>query len=322
MQEFVEQFVSLCKKKPRRIVFPEALDVRILETARFLVDHRLAFPLLLGVPSAIRDFAARNKISTQGIRISHPLHDPEFNSYVKKLSMDKEINRTDAEELLRDPLNIAHWMVKAGTADLCIAGNVEKTDHVLRSAIRYTGVKPGVKTVSGAYLMVAPDNQKILLFADCIVTPRPTSEQSAEIAVQSAETYTALTGDISRVAMLSFSTAGSAAHEMADKVREAVAMVKKNRPSLLLEGEIQIDAAIVPEIAAQKAPNGRLQGQANVFVFPSLNAADSGWKILKELAGYTAIGSFLQGLNGRVIKLCDTCTTDDIINIALVASGL
>ena len=325
MLNFVEKFIPDSKKNPKKIVFSEALDIRVLEAARFLCDRRLAIPLLLGIPSEIRDFAAKNKISTQGIKIQHPLHQSEFDRFAKELThldQDKNLSRLDAGDLLRDPLNMGMWMVRSGSVDICIAGNLGKTAEILRAAIRFTGLKPGHKTVSGGYLMLSPDDQKLLYLADCIVTPRPTPEQSAEIAIHTSEMFFKLTNTIPKVAMLSFSTRRSAEHEMSDKVRDAVLLAQKKRPSLILDGEVQFDAAIVPEIALRKAPDCRLQGQANVLVFPSLNAADIGRQILKMLGGYTAIGPFLQGLNGTVITLPNICSTEDIINVALAASGL
>jgi len=323
MPKLIEQCTERLKKKQKQIVFTDALDERILAAARHLVDHRLAIPLLLGTPSEIREFAQKHGIRTQGLRIQHPLHDTNFDKYVKVLYQQRQrhgLTRFDANELLRDPITFGAMLVQQKQADVCISGNCSDTANVLKAAIQIIGLKPVSKTVSSFYLMVSPDEKSVLAFGDCNVVPRPDSQQLAEIAISTAQNYNTLTGEEPRVAMLSFSTNHSAEHELVDIVRESVLIAKKMKSALILDGEVQFDAAIVPEVAQKKAPNCRLEGRANVFIFPSLNAANIGYNIAESLVGYRAIGPFTQGLNGNMHVLSRLTSTENIIDVALIAS--
>lgn len=323
MPELIETLRQQCRRKQKQVVFTDAMDIRVIEAARQLFDQKLAIPVLLGTPSEIRTFAEKEGIHTRGLRIHHPLHMENFNAMVKdlfQLRQLKGMTRFDAENSLRDPLIMGIMLIRHKQADVCIGGNITDTLKILRTAIQLLGVKANHKTVSSYILLISPDNEKVLAFADCSVVPRPTPQQMVDIAVNTAENFERFTGSEPRVAMLSFSTNKSAEHEMTQKVHDAVQLAKKQRPSLFVDGEIQFDAAIVPSIARQKAPTCRLEGRANVFIFPSLNAANIGYKIAQHLVGFKGIGPVLQGLNGNMQSISIGCSTEDIINLALIAS--
>ena len=325
MSELIEKFRQQCRQKPKQIVFTDVLDVRVLQTSRYLVDQKLAVPVLLGTPSEVRAYAEKEGVHTRGLRIRHPLHNDKFNAMAKDLHQLRQLSgmtRFEAEEILRNPLTMGAMLIRHKQVNVCISGNITNTAQAVRTAIQLLGVKENHKTVSSYFLMISPDHEKVFAFADCTVIPVPTSEQMAEIAITTAEHYKQLTGIEPRVAMLSFSTNKSADHELTQKVSQAVTLAKEQRPSLILDGEVQFDAAIDRSIAKQKAPNCRLEGNANVFIFPSLNAGNIGYQIAQHLVGFKTIGPFLQGLNGNMHSIPQVCNTEDMINLALIASCL
>ncbi|MDE5842681.1 MAG: phosphotransacetylase, partial [Muribaculaceae bacterium] len=214
-------------------------------------------------------------------------------------------------------------MIKAGNADCMVAGALSPTSHVLRAAFQILKTKPGISVVSGAFIMLLPENvpygdEHMLIFADCAVVPDPTSEELAQIAVETAKTTKNIAGLDPRVAMLSFSTWGSAEHERVDKVRNAVEIAKQMDPSLCIDGELQSDAAIVPEVAAKKAPGSVVAGHANTLIFPSLEVGNIAYKLVQRLAGAGAVGPILQGLAAPVNDLSRGATVEDIINTIIV----
>ncbi|HJM35247.1 MAG TPA: phosphate acyltransferase [Acidimicrobiales bacterium] len=218
-----------------------------------------------------------------------------------------------------DPLIAAALLVKSGKADAAVAGATRSTGEVLKTGFQILGVSPEVEVVSSSFLMVLPNGMN-LAYGDCAVLPEPNSEQLCSIAISTASTYKTLTGEEPRVAMLSFSTHGSADHPKVIKVRDAVSLIRECDPKLLVDGELQFDAAWVPEIAASKAPDSLLQGAANVFIFPDLDSANIAYKITERLAGARAIGPLLQGLDGIFHDLSRGCSTQDIIDLAVISA--
>jgi phosphotransacetylase len=213
-------------------------------------------------------------------------------------------------------------MVRRGDAGCCVAGNLSSTASVLRAALRVIGPAKGMKTVSSIFLMIPPSKGRALGFADCSVVPEPTVEQLADIAISSAASFANLTGEAPRVAMLSFSTRGSVQHPAVDLVAQATALVRSRCPDLLVEGEMQFDAAVVPEIASRKLPGSRISGEANVFVFPNLSAGNIGYKIAERLGGYSALGPLIQGLDGPMHDLSRGCSARDMFEVPLLAAKM
>jgi phosphate acetyltransferase len=227
-------------------------------------------------------------------------------------------DREEAQQLLQNPLYYAASMVDAGLADCCVAGSIATTADVIRAAIHVLGLKSGTSTVSSTFLMAMPDGN-VYTYADCGVVPYPDKEQLADIALESARTHRLLTCQEPRVAMLSFSTKGSAVHPRSQLVQEALKIAKRINPELIIDGELQFDAAIIPDIAKRKAPESPLAGNANVFIFPNLDAGNIAYKITERLAGATATGPILQGLAKPMMDLSRGCNWNDIVNAACVA---
>lgn len=320
---FLADCMDRCLKKRSRIVFPDALDERVLQAARFLLDEKLAVPVLLGNPFEIREFAENAKIRTNSLKILKPFHSSEFDRYVKvyaKLRRHKGLTLTDAAQNMHEPLLFGAMMLREGAADVCMAGNSTSTADVLRTGYRIIGTGSKQNAVSGFFLMISPDLNRIFAFADCTANPDPTVEELAETAIQTATSFELVTGMEARVAMLSFSTKGSADHPKTEKVRKAADLAVQREPSLKIDGELQFDAAIVEKIADKKAPGSILRGNANVFIFPTLNAANIGYKIAAHLAKYQALGSFIQGFAKPLHDLSRGCGTESIINTSVVAA--
>ncbi|WP_022941752.1 phosphotransacetylase [Psychromonas hadalis] len=313
-----------CLNSPKRIVFPDANDVRLLRAANDMKLAGLAEPILLGSPFELRDCAHAAGISMPCLTVLAPEFSGCFDEMVSlyMAKQRKPLERDEAIKRLKNPLNFSMMMVDQGYADICISGNLSTTGNVLRAAIRGVGVAKNSKTVSSFFLMLAPEGDNVFAFADAGVIPLPTVEQLADIAIDTAKNYKKITGNEPRIAMLSFSTKGSASHPAVNNVIEATELVRQREPNLIIDGEVQFDAAIVPAVARKKMPNSPLAGSANVFVFPSLNAANIAYKVAQRLGGYVAIGPMLQGLSGHVHDLSRGCSIDDIIDISVLASKM
>ena len=312
-----------CRQAPQRIVFPDACDARLLHAANRMVAEGLAQPILIGRPFELRDLAHRSGVALPCLTIVDPAASgatAAFAAALQDRQRDKGMSEAEALELLRQPLYYGASMVQAGQADLCIAGNLSTTGDVIRAAIRCIGLAPGQKTVSSFFMMVSPDGSSTRAFSDAGVVPEPDPAQLADIAIDSAASFTALTGEPARVAMLSFSTHGSSNHPAALRVREACELVKQRQPTLVVDGELQFDAAVVPAVASQKAPRSPLQGASNVLIFPSLNAGNIGYKVAQRLCNYLALGPLLQGLNKPMHDLSRGASADDIVDVAVLAS--
>ena len=318
----IERARERAQQAPARVVFPDALDERVLKAAHYLQQHGLARPILVASPFALRQFALTHRVALDGIQVIDPYSNLAMREAFAQrwLARSGEKTPPDALEKLNDPLMFAAAMVSAGKADVCIAGNLSSTANVLRAGLRIIGLQPGCKTLSSIFLMLPQYVGPALGFADCSVVPQPTAAQLADIAIASADTWRAITGEEPRVAMLSFSSQGSARHPCVANVQQATEIVRERAPTLLVDGELQFDAAFVPEVAAQKAPASPLRGNANVMVFPSLEAGTIGYKSAGRRGGYRAAGPLIQGLAAPLHDLSRGCSVQEIIELALVAA--
>ena len=304
------------------IVLAEGDDARVIEAAVAASRDKIANCILIGDRQSIETQAGAAGLSLDEIRIETPessLHTARYAKNLFALREKKGMTEAEAQQLVLDPLYFADLMLQAGDADGSIAGARYTTGDRVRSAFQIIGVAPGFDTVSSSMLMVfdAEHHQPkhSMIFSDCALVVNPTAEQLAEIAVASINTAKRLLNEEPRVAMLSFSTGGSAKHEMVDKVRKATQIVKAKMPELAIDGEIQLDAAVVPEVSARKMPGSKIHGDANVLIFPDLNAANIGYKIAQRFGEAKAIGPIMQGLRKPANDLSRGCSAEDVYNL-------
>ena len=316
----IESFKVGAKSRGLRVVFPDAIDERAIGAAQQLARQDLARPVLLANPFALRRYCKERGIVLGDVPVIDPQHSSSLDRYIEQYCTHRPgVLPEEASAQMRDPLWFAAMMLAQGDTDLCIAGNLSATASVLRAGLRVIGLAEGMKTLSSIVFLISPDGKQVIGFADCGVVPEPTAEQLADIAISAADNFRAVTGDEARVALLSFSTKGSAKHSSVDLVRQATELAHSWRSDLLLDGELQFDAATVPSVAAKKAPDSPVGGDANVFVFPSLSAGNIAYKITERLGKYNAMGPMVQGLRLPMHDLSRGCSTEDMVNTTLLA---
>jgi phosphate acetyltransferase len=327
--DLLQDIITRAKANKQRIVLPEGTEERTLRAADRLLADGVASIILIGNKTEISQLAASYGLKNIDLAtIVDPLNHEKKEAYADllfQLRQKKGMTPEKAAVLVENPLYLGCLMIKAGDADGEIAGAQNTTGDVLRPALQIVKTAPGISCVSGAFLMFLKDksygDNGLLVFADCAVMPNPTAAELAQIAVSTAQTTRDIVGADPKVAMLSFSTKGSASHEMVDKVVEATRLAKEMAPDLKIDGELQADAAIVDVVAAQKAPGSEIAGKANVLVFPTLEVGNIAYKLVQRLAGAQAVGPILQGIAAPVNDLSRGCSVDDIYKMVAIAAN-
>ncbi len=323
----MEQAKERARRNRKRIALPEGEESRTVQAAARIRDEGLAEPILIGDPDRILATGESTGTDLHGIEMVNPSKSPKLQAYADTLyalRRAKGLTREEAEKLVRDPMYYGMLMVKTGDADGLVSGAEHTTGDMLRPALQIIRTKPGIRIVSSSFLMDCPNKalgeNGLLIYSDCVVVPNPTADELAQIAVSAAETAKVLFDfKEPRVAMLSFSTKGSAKHEMVDKVRQAVEIAHQLAPDLILDGEMQFDAALVPEIGRSKAPGSPVAGRANVLIFPDLQSGNIGYKITQRIGGAECF-AVLQGLAAPCNDLSRGCSVEDIVNTVVLTA--
>ena len=324
----MEKVIGRAKADVKHIVLPEGKDARIVGAAADIAAQGIAKLTVLGSEEEVAAAAKEAGVTLAGVEVIDPAKSDKLAAYAEafyELRKAKGMTPEQAAELVKDPMYYGVMMVKMGDADGLVSGAIHSTGDMLRPALQIIKSKPGIKTVSSCFLMECPNkaygDDGVMVFADCAVNIDPDAEQLASIALGAADSARALAGIEPRVAMLSFSTKGSAKHDLVTKVQEATRIAKELSPDLMLDGELQLDAAIVESVGKLKAPGSPVAGKANVLVFPGLEAGNIGYKLVQRLAGAEAYGPILQGIAKPCNDLSRGCSVDDIVaTVAITAA--
>lgn len=325
---FIEEIKNKAKKNIKTIVLPEASDVRVLEATATILKEGFANIVLLGDENNILELARDNKLDLSKATIINPIKSEKYEEYVKafyELRKAKGIELDSARELLKDNVYYGMMMLKQGDCDGLVSGAIHSTADTLRPALQILKTAPDTKLVSAFFLMVVPNcefgENGTFVFGDCGLNAYPNEEELSEIAISSAKSFKMLTGKEPKVAMLSYSTYGSAKSEQIDKVINATKIVKQKQPNFAIDGELQLDAAIIPEIGKSKAPGSNVAGQANTLIFPNLDAGNIGYKLTQRLAKAEAYGPLCQGIAKPVNDLSRGCSANDIVGVVAITAA-
>jgi phosphate acetyltransferase len=327
--ELIEKIKQNAKKHNKKIVLPEGCEERNLRAADIVLSEGLSQIILIGNPEEIKRLAGEYGLKNIGKAtiIDPKCHEKkeEYIDLMVEIRKKKGLSREEASRLIEDPLYLGVMMIKNGDADGEVSGAIHSTGDVLRPAFQYIKTAPGISVVSGAFIMILKDKKYgddgVMVFADCAVHPSGSDKELAEIAVASAATAKNIACIEPRIALLSFSTKGSAKHELVDKVVNATKIAKEMAPELLIDGELQADAALVESVGQLKAPGSKIAGKANVLVFPDLASGNIAYKLVQRLAGAEAIGPILQGMAAPINDLSRGCSVDDIVNVIAITSN-
>ena len=322
--DFLERLEARAAAVGGHVVLAEGHDPRVIEAAGELTGNP-AYDVTLLCPGEAR-IRAHTELEDRGVEIADPATDPrraDLAVFIHNRRAHKGLTEEEAFSAVEDPLYFASLLVATGAADASIGGAVRTTADTVRAALHCIGPGEGLRTISSAFVMVHPDAQwgddGVMVFSDCAVLPDPSSKQLAEVAISAAATFASIVGGEPRVALLSFSTGGSADHPLVEKVQAACSELKVRNPGFVFDGELQLDAALVPEIGESKAPGSAVAGRANVFVFPDLNSGNITYKAVERLGGARALGPLMQGLAKPANDLSRGCSVEDIVNTSLLS---
>jgi len=325
--DIIQSIKDKVRPHSRTVVLPETADDRILKAAHIILDEGFVNLILLGCPESLRNRAREMSLNIERTIIIDPATDARRvafkNTILAKLGT-KGVAKDLADQMTQDPMYFGVLLVQSGEADAQVAGSLSDTADVLRAGLRFIPLRPGIKRISGAFLMISPrpelGEDGVCLFADCAVNPVLTPPQLASVAVESARTFRLIMGCEPRVALLSFSTRGSAEHEHVDRVREITRLAREMAPELAIDGEMQVDAAVIEAVGKRKAPDSAVAGRANVLIFPDLNSGNIGYKIAQRYGGCEAVGPIIQGFSKPINDLSRGTTVNDIVSTVAISA--